>query len=224
MLDRVLVLIGSPRGKHSNSLAIASYLANGIKARGVEVEQAIIPNLVISDEGRLELLRMVDTADLLILAFPLYCDCLPAPVIRALELIYGHRKIVSKDQKLMTIINSGLPEPYQNQVAADICRQFAAETGIRWVGSACVGAGMILRGRPLEESDQITVKLREGLDQAAILLADGKPLTPLVASMLHYPLIPISIARAKFIPGDTLWNKLASPYALGHMYDRPYQQ
>ena len=50
-----------------------------------------VTKAVRSNEAVEELLAAVASADLVVLSFPLYVDCLPAPVIRALELIAARR-------------------------------------------------------------------------------------------------------------------------------------
>ena len=224
MIGRALLLIGSPRGDRSNSIQIGSYLTDRLQEKGVEIEKLLIIRLLGTDEGQRQLLTAVDAADLIVLAFPLYVDCLPSQTIRAMELIQEHRKANQKKQKLMAIVNSGFPEPHQNQIAADICRKFAAEAGFEWMGCARIGIGMAVRARPLEETKKLTGKLMKGLDQAAELLADGKPLTPQVESKLYLSLMSplmVMFMRARF---NTIWDNMASPYALERMYDRPYNQ
>ena len=86
--NRVLLLVGSPKapGK-SVSEALGAYVIGKMKARGWSSESIFIRMSLQSDEGRAALLEAVKAADLIILSFPLYVDSLPAPVIRAMELI-----------------------------------------------------------------------------------------------------------------------------------------
>lgn len=224
MIGKALLLVGSPRGGHSNSLVLGTYLADRLAEKGVQIETLHVNRLAETEEGRQKLLGAVDAADLLLLAFPLYIDCLPAPLIRALQTIHEHRKAHPGNQKIMALVNCGLPEPHQNQVAIDICRQFAAEAGLEWLGSARIGSGMAIGGRRLEEAGGVTARLRKGLDRAADLLAEGKPLTPEVEKKLYLPLMPVSVARILMVNWKGLWDRQASPQALKHMYDRPYQE
>jgi putative NADPH-quinone reductase len=103
---KALLFIGSPKGLKSTSYALGSYLLKKHEA--------------------------VAAADLIVFSFPLYVDQLPAPLLKALELVADHRKVnaPAKPQKIMAIVQCGFPETYQNQLACDIMRQFAKEDGV----------------------------------------------------------------------------------------------
>ncbi|HMK45038.1 MAG TPA: hypothetical protein VK436_00275 [Methanocella sp.] len=224
MISKALLLIGSPRGERSNSLQLGTYLMDRLREQGVATETAFAAKLAKSAEGRRQLLTAVDEADLLVLAFPLYVDCLPSQTIRALELIHEHRKAMPKRQLFLSIVNCGFPEPHQNQTAIDICKRFAKETGLEWAGAACISSGMTIKGKPLQESDEFLVPLIKGLDNAAKLLAKGEPLPPEAEALLYLPLVPVPTVHALIVSGENIWNRLASPKALEQMYDRPYEK
>ena len=89
------------------------------------------------------MLAAVAAADLVVLSFPLYIDSLPAPVIRALELIADDRAgqaprgdlpQESDRRGLVAICQCGFPEAQQDQVALEICANFARTVGFEWAG------------------------------------------------------------------------------------------
>ena len=86
---RVLLLVGSPRTHKSTSHALGSYLLDQMAARGVQTDIIHIYTVLKSPEKMRLLLEKLDAADLAVLAFPLYVDSLPAPVILLLERIAG---------------------------------------------------------------------------------------------------------------------------------------
>lgn len=226
MIARALLLVGSPRGKGSTSHAIGAYMTDRLREKGILVETEFATYATRSEEGIQKLLSAVDAADLIVLASPLYIDSLPAPAIRAMEIISDHRKVRQKKQALMAIINCGFPEPQHNLLAADICRKFASECGMAWLGSARIGSGPGINGRPLNEAGGIAAKLIKGLDQAADLLAEGTPLTPGVEKALSVPLMPLPVARLMVRSGlsSILWNGQAKANGVrDRMYDRPYE-
>ena len=92
----VLLLVGSPRGPHSTSESLGAYLLRKLQEYSLETEKVYLHPSLKTHENRANLLRAVDSSDLLILAFPLYVDSLPSPVIAALELIAEHWKTSKK--------------------------------------------------------------------------------------------------------------------------------
>ena len=91
-----LLLIGSPRGKKSTSHSLGSYLLDLLGAKGMETQNMNIQMSLKTEEGKKKLLFLTDRSDIIILAFPLYVDTLPAPVIEMMELIRDH---VGQDEK-----------------------------------------------------------------------------------------------------------------------------
>ncbi len=90
--EYVLLLVGSPKGSSSTSASLGNYLILKLEEFGLSAEKDYIYKLIRKEEGQKELLSKINNADLIILAFPLYVDCLPAGVIKALELIAKNRK------------------------------------------------------------------------------------------------------------------------------------
>ena len=98
---------------------------------------------VRNEETREQLRTAVAGSDLVILSFPLYVDSLPAPLLRALELIAGWRAEAGDralpaggstgdgEPALVAICQSGFPEVEQSEIAIEICRDFAAAAGFQ---------------------------------------------------------------------------------------------
>src|SRR3972149_2310639 len=106
------------------------------------------------------------------LAFPLYIDSLPAPVIAALEKIASHRAGKPVQQSFAAIANCGFPEANHNDTALAICAQFARQTELTWLGSLALGGGEgLVHGVPLNEMDGRALPLKNSLDLAAEALA-----------------------------------------------------
>ncbi len=181
-----LLLVGSAKRPHSNSESLGSYLCQQLAEHGFETETLHLYRALRSEEGVEALLAATDRAGVVILAAPLYVDCLPYLVIRALELIAAHRQSdgVPKAQRLVALLNCGFPEAAHNEVALAICRQFAREAGFEWAGGLALGGGEAIGGRPLAELGGMMRHAVQGLDLAAEALAAGRPLPePAVATM-----------------------------------------
>ena len=190
-LRRMLLLIGSPKPSRSASEALGSSLLDRLAERGVQTDTVHVHRAVRSADGIARLLAATDSAELVVLAFPLYVDSLPAPVIKALELIAQHRQQVGRPegQWLLPISNSGFPEPTQNDSALAICRQFAREAGFRWAGGLGVGGGGLVVGRSLAKPGGMVRPIVQALDLTAAALADGQPVPEAAYSLLATPIV-----------------------------------
>lgn len=183
--QRVLLLVGSPRGKRSTSTAVGSYLMNLMKQKGLEpmTPQWIGP-ILKTQEKISQLFEAVDAADIIVLAAPLYDDCQPYIVIKAMELIASHQKELAKAQKksdgklFSVIVNCAFPEEHHTQTVIRIYRKFVEDVGFRWGGSLAIRAGEALRGRygkTLDDAGSMAKKVKEALVRMADSLAKGSP-------------------------------------------------
>ena len=191
MSGNVLVLIGSPRHAKGTACSIAAYLADRLRTRGVAAETAaILPAMRNVSEGAI-LLQRCAAAHRLILISPLYVDSLPAPVMAWMELYHARRRAQSMParQAMGAIVHCGFPEASQNETALGICEEFAAESGIDWMGGIPLGGVGALGGRPLERTGVMGRHLRRGLDLAAVAWAGGQPLAADSVALASRPLM-----------------------------------
>ncbi len=182
---RVLLLVGSPRGRRSTSTAVVSYLLNLMKLKGVEPLPVLwIGPILRTQEKISQLLEAVDAADVIVLAAPLYDDCQPYIVIKAMELIAAHQKELAKAQKkndgklFSVVVNCAFPEEHHTQTVIRIYRKFAEDAGFRWGGSLSIRVGEALRGREgktLDDVGSMAKKVKEALVRMADSLAKGSP-------------------------------------------------
>jgi multimeric flavodoxin WrbA len=186
-----LLLIGSPRAK-SNSASLGGYLCDQLNKHGWEIETLRARAAVASPEKTEQLREAVDRADLVVVAFPLYVDSLPAPLIRAFEEMARERsgREPTKRQRLVAIVNSGFPESSQSRTALDICRLFARETGFEWAGGLALGAGEMLGQKPLEEAGGVAQGIRTALETTATALAENRPVPREAVDQMAKPAIP----------------------------------
>lgn len=218
---RAVLLVGSPRTKKSTSNSLGGYLMEGLAARGIETETVYIHTSLSSPERMQSLLEKVNSADLTLLAFPLYVDSLPAPVIAALEKIAAHRAGRATHQRFAAIVNCGFPEADHNATALAICSEFARQTGFAWAGSLSLGAGEgMVHGTPLNELDGRASVLKQALDLAAESLAQGQAIPRAAQTLWDKPFIPGWLYRWMGIYG---WRQQAKQYGVENMLKRqPY--
>ncbi len=221
--QRILFLIGSPKGPKSTSESLGSYFLKGLNDKGYDAEKFYIYPSVKSDKGQEDLLSAVDRSDILILVFPLYVDSLPSLVIQAMELIAEHRRKVTnpKRQKFVAITNCGFPEAHQTDTALDICHRFAAETGMEWLGGLGLGMGGAIDRKPLDKLGFMTRNVRRSLDLTAAALARGERVPQDAVDLMSKRLMP---AWLYVWIGNMGWKRHARKNkVLEKIEDRPYQ-
>jgi len=87
-------------------------------------------------------------ADALVVAFPLYVDALPAPLLE--WLISYHDLVIAQKAKSPTrvyaVCNCGFNEGAQTELALSVVRNFAHSSGLTWGGGLGIGSGGMLIG------------------------------------------------------------------------------
>ena len=220
--DKVLLLVGSPKSASSTSNSLGDYLISRLEQLGLTVSKEFIYKLVRKEEGQKELLTKVEEASTIILAFPLYVDCLPAGVIKALEIIADHRKSKTnrEKQRFAIIINCGFPETQHNNTAVAICKIFSREVGFEWKGALSLGMGGAVGGRSLEGRGGMMRNVIKGLDLAAHALAEGEAIPNEAIELFEKKFIPITLYTKM---GNLGWNQQAKKYgARKKIKDQPY--
>jgi multimeric flavodoxin WrbA len=211
-VKRAVLLVGSPRTKKSTSASLGGYLMEQLSARGVETETVQLYTSFNSAERTRLALEQLDQADLVVLAFPLYVDSLPAPVISALEKIAAYRAVAKVTQHFTAIANCGFPEAQHNDTALAICAQFARQTDMSWLGSLALGGGEgLVHGAALKDMDGRAIPIRQSLDLAAEALANGQPVPQSARDLLSKPSIPNWLY--KFMGGFG-WRQQAKGYGV----------
>jgi hypothetical protein len=189
--QNALLLIGSPKPKESSSESLGAYLFEELETRGVKTQTIKLVKALHSAEATEALLAAVAASDLIVLSFPLYVDSLPAPTVLALEQIAastavgdGHRPA------FVAICQSGFPEVVQNEVAVEICRNFAVAAGFEWAGGLILAAGGMVSGQPLRKIKSMMRSAVAALDLTAGALAAGEPVPDEAVALMAKPAFP----------------------------------
>lgn len=220
---RAILLVGSPRTRKSTSAALGNYLFGQLARRGVQTEVLQVYTEFSSTERKRRALEKLEAADLVVLAFPLYVDSLPAPVIAALESIAAKRMGRPTGQRLAAIANCGFPEASHNDTALAICAEFARQSGFAWAGGLALGGGEgIVHGTPLEQLDGRAIPIKKSLEIAADALAAGESIPSAASDLLAKPTVPSWLYR---LFGAYGWRQQAGQYgARQRIKDRPYER
>ncbi|MFW9929284.1 MAG: NAD(P)H dehydrogenase, partial [Candidatus Thorarchaeota archaeon] len=188
---------------------------------GLKSEKLYIHRLVNREEKINELFQGIERADLVVLSFPLYVDSLPAPVIKAMELIFANKNTIisEKSKNFIAIANNGFPEASQNETALQICRIFSRDCGFTWKGGIAVVGGAI-GGKPLQERGGVVRNVINGLDISAHALIDDEEIPQEAIEITSKSVIPSSLYR---IVGNLGWKRMAKRYgAKGKLKGKPY--
>lgn len=220
---RALLLVGSPKTRNSTSHVLGTYLFERLRARSIDTTTTYLHTVVHSPGKMTALLNAVDHADLVTLAFPLYVDSLPAPVIEVLEGAAAHRRHrgQTEPQLFAAIANCGFPEVHHMDNALAICEMFARQAKFAWASSLALGGGQgLVNGMPLAELGGRAAPLRNALELAADALARGQAIPNAAQDLIAKPVIPGWLYR---LAGGYGWRQEAKRYgAQKSLRRRPY--
>jgi multimeric flavodoxin WrbA len=220
-IRRALLLVGSPRTRKSTSNSLGSYLFQRLNALDIQNETIYLYTVLRSPEKMKAMLDTVDASDLVLLAFPLYVDTLPGPVIEALERIETHRNGRTTHQLFAAIANCGFPEARHTATALANCVTFARQAGFLWAGSLALGGGEgMVHGNPLSELDGRAMPLKQALNLAADALASGAAIPEAAQDLLAKPFIPVWLYQVLGLVG---WRQQAKTHgAQRSLKNKPY--
>lgn len=220
---RAVLLVGSPKTRKSTSASLGGYLMAQLEKRGIETDTIQIYTNFNSPTRTARALEKIEAADLVVLAFPLYVDSLPAPTTAALETIARHRAGRSDGKRFAAIANCGFPEAAHNDTALAICAQFAQESGYTWLGGLSLGGGQgIVNGVPLEDLGGRAAQIRAALDMAAQALTEGESIPQTARDLLAKPVIPNWLY---VLMGQIGWSMQARSHSMrGQVGARPYER
>mgnify|MGYP002725826336 CR=1 FL=1 len=123
------VFNGSPRGLKSNTKILLDHFGEGFLAAG---EHQLDGTLLLRERKPQEWLRNTREADVVLLAFPLYADAMPAIVKEYLEAISPLRG-ESQKPTFMFLVQSGFPEAAHSRFVAryleKVCRRLGVTHG-----------------------------------------------------------------------------------------------
>jgi hypothetical protein len=120
--------------------------------------------------------------------------------------------------RMCLIINCGVPED-QNQVAVQIVRHFAADSGMEWAGTLSMGQGGSIWGEGIEDLGRRTRRIRSSLDRAASALAEGKAIPSDVERTFSKGIIPAFLYRHMMNKG---WESTGKRNKVRNLKSRPF--
>ncbi len=144
----ITAINGSPKGASSNSREVISILQSMLPA---ETKWNIVTSIKEGkrDPGTHSVDPALTAADVLVIAFPLYVDGLPASLMEYLQsYAESHRTVPPNErkQRVFAIANCGFYEGEQNRTALEIVGHFCTSAGLDWCGGAGIGTGEMILG------------------------------------------------------------------------------
>lgn len=214
------LLVGSAKVKGTSvSENLARALAERLDQRGVETRLHFAVEFLREGPTALAAAQAIASADLFVLATPLYVDALPALATHALELLA--RAAVSSHARFVMLPNCGFPEPEHNRTVLELGAHFASAARFGWAGGLPLGAGGVVDPRvPIDQQYGPREHIKRSLDLAAASLAEGGGVPPeALAAMVESPL-PDAAYR---LLGDLGWRYQAWQHGVPQraLRDRP---
>lgn len=193
-MRKVIFLNGSPKNRRAVTEKFINMTKEGFSGR-VESETVYIYETELENA----LFEKVYRADAVVMAQPLYVDCLPA---RVLEFMKAYGEFAADRQPagagLYFIINCGFMENRQNDTAIRILKLFAGKAGFDFCGGVSVGSGAII----------LTTNKKDRLDAMLKELADDLGRYEAFEEGQEKPVRKIDAAMPKFLfkaKADKAW-------------------
>ena len=158
-MGKILILNGSPRAPRSNSKEYARLVAQQCS---METEYGDI-----TKKNHLELCQKLEGFTDLLFVFPLYADGIPVTLLNFLKTL--EKNPPQKKPTLSVLINCGFLEPEQNDVAVEMVRLFAKQTGYPFGSALEIGSGEAILSTPFR------FLVESKLKKLAKAIAQGKP-------------------------------------------------
>lgn len=220
----IVICNGSPKRAGSVSGILGDYLAKCLSARGARTETVSLLEAAGNEEAFDRLVRLVEQADGVALAFPLYGDFLPGHVTSVLSHLaaLGAGNVPSRQPGFLAIANCGFPEARNNDAALEGCRLAASQLGFTWLGGVSVGGGGFYTGRELEKLGFMGRRARQALEKKAALLVGEATESDLSSPNIQVPCpmpgwLYLRIAEMGWKKSLRTGGKTINPYA------RPYE-
>jgi hypothetical protein len=217
---RAVLWVGSAKPhRHSTSEALGTALSRRLDSRGWDCHTVHAARVTkLGRDGSLDLVEAARCASLLIVASPVYVDCLPALVLKGLgDLVDA--EIAGAGPALLPIVQCGFPEATHTRPAVEVFAQAAASAGWAWAGHLAFGAGGFVGGADIDTSSRFR-KLQQAFDRVANALDVGDPVPADLTAALSAPLMNPAVYR---LMGDLGWlSQAIRNGALTELWQRPF--
>ncbi len=226
---KLAIFNGSPRGKKSNTKLLLDQFERGVKESGAGTEEnplKIESAMLIRVKDKEEHVEMFEDAERVVLAFPLYTDCMPAVVkgfIEALEPFLGRKK----NPAIGFVVQSGFPETAHSRYVEKYLEKLARRLGCEYLGTVIKGGVEGLQVKP----PKMTAKLLDAFYQLGLRFGktgtfDQEIIKQLAGKERFSPLAVLGF-KLLSLTGltDIYWTKqLKDNHAYDDSFARPFEK
>lgn len=131
---KLVIFNGSPRYKKSNSKLLIEAFLKGYTSHSDHTVQV---HYIASRKDKQEQIMAFEEADLVLLVFPLYTDCMPGIVKEFFESIAGTSG--SANKKLAFVVQSGFPEAVHSIYVERYLEKLTQRLGYNYLGTVIKG-------------------------------------------------------------------------------------
>jgi NAD(P)H-dependent FMN reductase len=219
---QLAVFNGSPRGMKSNTRLLMEQMLAGYANAGGEADISI--HYLAKTTQIVEQVAAYETADLVILAFPLYTDSMPGITKAFIEALAPVQK--QSGFKIGFLVQSGFPEAEHSVHVEAYLEKLTDRLDAEYIGTIIKGGVEGIQVQP----EQMTRKLFESMQEFGKDLAETGTWDPDRIMMLRHPqrLSRLNAFLLQLVSYTGLtnyyWNQnLKKHNAFERRFDRPYQ-
>ena len=217
---KLAIFNGSPRKKKSNSTLLINQFLNGY----AKIHDEVVPVHYIAKRNKIEeMLQEFRDAEIVLIIFPLYTDCMPGIVKEFIEDING--LTFSKPKKIGFIVQSGFPEAIHSTFVERYLQKLTQRLGCEYLGTVIKGGVEGIQIMP----PQMTKKLFGRFHELGKWFAENNSFSPEIVEKLRHPYKMSKTRRIGFslirLTGLTnyYWNSnLKKHGAYQNRFDRPF--
>lgn len=171
--EQIIIINGSPRvKKNSNTNKIIQAFADGLAKAGITHKLYSLSNHDEWDEAR----EAFITNDNIIIAVPLFVECLPSLLLEFLSTLPTERK---QPAKLSFILHGGFDEGHQLRLGEKFLQSLPAQLGCTSGGVLVKGGSFLLRNRENSYIKKMTDKMLASYTAMGLSFAqNGNFMTP----------------------------------------------
>ncbi len=192
---KLLAVNGSPRGKNSNSSVLLNNFIEGCKEVpeiGVSGADGVKQAYLHNSKAREEAFTAAESAEVLVLCFPLYTDAMPGITKAFIEHLFQKRPASLKTAGF--IVHSGFPESAQSFSVESYLERLCRRMEINYAGTIIKGGSEGLRLMPPAASR----KLFERINRAGKYFAENGRFDPTLVEEIKKPYRLNVFARTGF--------------------------
>ena len=166
-MEHIVIINGSPRvQKFSNTDKIIKSFTQGLESEGISHELYSLSNRSEWDKAREAFMNNTQ----IIIALPLYVECVPGTLLEFLTTISTERK---QPAQISFILHGGFEEGHQLRLGEKFLQSLPAQLGCTYGGSLIKGGTFALRMRDNEYIKKMTQKMLDSYATMSKLFAQS---------------------------------------------------